>query len=228
VTDALLRRRPAESTSGALGRLGFGSRSARPQFSATGFLPRLTIRSSRPRIVASAMCFTLRSHMSAAPPRGGLTQALALMEASDIAAWWGAGLATIVLGWDIYKWFTSGARLFVKVQPNMQEVGDPRETKNILVEVVNRGDKLTTLTHLAFYSYKNRFYRLIRRRNPHVGIVPRPGGPGLPFELEPGKRWAGLVEQDAVFAEHKDGLVFAVIVHSGSSKELLFPVTRPG
>jgi hypothetical protein len=39
----------------------------------------LTIRSSRPRIVASAMCFTLRLHMSAAPPRGGLTQALALM-----------------------------------------------------------------------------------------------------------------------------------------------------
>ena len=36
----------------------------------------LTIRSSRPRVVASAMCFTLRSHMSAAPPQGGLTQAL--------------------------------------------------------------------------------------------------------------------------------------------------------
>ena len=40
-------------------------------------IPRhLTIRSSRPHVVASAMCFTLRLHMSAAPPRGGLTQAL--------------------------------------------------------------------------------------------------------------------------------------------------------
>ena len=37
---------------------------------------RLTIRSSRPHVVASAMCFTLRLHMSAAPPRGDLTQAL--------------------------------------------------------------------------------------------------------------------------------------------------------
>jgi hypothetical protein len=36
----------------------------------------LTIRSSRPRVVASAMCFALRLHMSAAPPQGGLTQAL--------------------------------------------------------------------------------------------------------------------------------------------------------
>jgi hypothetical protein len=37
---------------------------------------RLTSRSSRPRVVAAAMCFALRLHMSAAPPQGGLTQAL--------------------------------------------------------------------------------------------------------------------------------------------------------
>ncbi len=44
-------------------------------------IPRhLTIRSSRPRVVASAMCFTLRLHMSAAPPQGGLTQALGRLE----------------------------------------------------------------------------------------------------------------------------------------------------
>ncbi len=36
----------------------------------------LTIRSSRPHVVASAVCFTLRLHTSVAPPRGGLTQAL--------------------------------------------------------------------------------------------------------------------------------------------------------
>ena len=36
----------------------------------------LTIRSSRPHVVASAACFTLRLHASAAPPQGGLTQAL--------------------------------------------------------------------------------------------------------------------------------------------------------
>ena len=38
----------------------------------------LTIRSSRPHVVASATCYALRLHASAAPPRGGLTQALAL------------------------------------------------------------------------------------------------------------------------------------------------------
>ncbi len=150
------------------------------------------------------------------------------MTASDIAAWWGASIATAVLGWDIYKWAISGKHLSVRVQPNMQLAGEQSGTKNILVEVVNRGGKLTTLTHLAFYSYKSIFHRLLRKRNKHIGIVPYPGGQGLPYELEAGKRWNGLVEQDAVFAEHRDGLVYAVIAHSGSNRELLTPVKRPG
>ena len=149
------------------------------------------------------------------------------MTASEIAAWWGAAVATAVLGWDVYKWATTGPRLVVKATPNMQDPSDPTETKNIFVEVVNRGDRLTTITHLGFYSYKTIFHRLARRRNPAVGLIPRPAGPGLPFELEPGKRWAGLADQAGVFGQHSDGLVFAVIVHSGSSRELLCPVRRP-
>ena len=41
-----------------------------------GVPSRLTSRSSRPRVVASATCFALRLHVSAAPPQGGLTPAL--------------------------------------------------------------------------------------------------------------------------------------------------------
>jgi hypothetical protein len=44
---------------------------------------RLTSRSSRPRVVASAMCFALRLHMSAASPQGGLTPALGGRKAFD-------------------------------------------------------------------------------------------------------------------------------------------------
>ena len=46
----------------------------------------LTIRSSRPHVVASAACFALRLHASAAPPRGGLTQALGGRKAFDCFA----------------------------------------------------------------------------------------------------------------------------------------------
>ena len=74
--DPLLRRRPTENLQGraqAPGlRFSAGSQGFRPRRHPS----RLTSRSSRPRVVASAMCFTLRSHMSAAPPQGGLTPAL--------------------------------------------------------------------------------------------------------------------------------------------------------
>jgi hypothetical protein len=61
---------------GALGSHRFGFRQALGGFKFSGILRHLTIRSSRPHVVASAMCFTLRLHMSAAPTRVGLTQAL--------------------------------------------------------------------------------------------------------------------------------------------------------
>ena len=50
-----------------------------------GILRHLTIRSSRPHVVASAACFTLRLHASAAPPRVGLTQALGAMVETEMA-----------------------------------------------------------------------------------------------------------------------------------------------
>ena len=94
------------------------------------------------------------------------------MTASDMAAWWGAGLASLVFGWDIYKWMTAGPRLFLKASPNMQLVGDRSGTEHVFVEVVNRGDKPTTITHLAFYSYKSSLQRILRRRNPAVALGP--------------------------------------------------------
>ena len=53
-----------------------------PRFHSPRLPSRLTIRSSRPHVVASATCYALRLHVSAAPPRGGLTQALGPNQAS--------------------------------------------------------------------------------------------------------------------------------------------------
>ena len=74
--DPLLRRRPAESSWGALRPTRFGFRQACCGSVRIGIHRRLTIRSSRPRVVASVTCYALRLHVSAAPSRGGLTQAL--------------------------------------------------------------------------------------------------------------------------------------------------------
>jgi hypothetical protein len=74
--DQLLRRRPADSSRGALRPSHFGFRQVHQDPICIGIPRHLTIRSSRPHVVASAACFTLRLHASAAPPRVGLTQAL--------------------------------------------------------------------------------------------------------------------------------------------------------
>ena len=74
--DALLRKPPAESSRARSSIPASVFRQGRRGSICIGVPRRLTIRSSRPHVVASAMCFTLRLHTSAAPPRGGLTQAL--------------------------------------------------------------------------------------------------------------------------------------------------------
>ena len=67
---------PAESLRGALMLSRFGFRQVCQRLQLHRHPTRLTIRSSRPRVVASATCDALRLHVSATPPRGGLTQAL--------------------------------------------------------------------------------------------------------------------------------------------------------
>ena len=85
---------------GALKHPGFGFRQARQGPICIGIPRHLTIRSSRPHVVASAMCFTLRLHTSAAPPRVGLTQALgfSIKHKDDHMSESKAGVATTAAG----------------------------------------------------------------------------------------------------------------------------------
>lgn len=41
------------------------------------------------------------------------------MTITSIAAWWGAGVSTVVFLWDIVKWFNRGAKLRVDITPNV-------------------------------------------------------------------------------------------------------------
>jgi hypothetical protein len=80
-----LRKRPAEVLRCASGPSRFYFRQLCRGFVSIGIPRHLTIRSSRPHVVASATCFALRLHASAAPPRVGLTQALGANEFSRTA-----------------------------------------------------------------------------------------------------------------------------------------------
>lgn len=153
---------------------------------------------------------------------------IAQMTASDVAAWWGAIIASIVLFWDVIKWRANQVKLRVSAQANMQTMtrsGKLDYDLNIFVEAVNFGGKTTTITHLVVKSYRNTF-DLLRGKTSMRGLVALPGGTQpLPFELGPGKRWVGLIDQKEVEAKAgTDGYFYCGIIHTVSTKEHLVRV----
>lgn len=119
------------------------------------------------------------------------------MSSTDLAAWWGAVTATVVLIWDIYKWRTRGPRLKVSVSPNMLVMGDPRrEGKTwVSITVTNVGDRPTTIKGVGMKHYRSRWLRL-RNKADRAGVFPNPNDSyPLPRVLNPGEEWCGLIPQ---------------------------------
>lgn len=142
---------------------------------------------------------------------------------TEIAAWWGATIATVVFLWDIYKWRQSGARLRLTVSGNMEAYGHlaillrPDQIL-IVAEVVNIGSKRTTITHMFAYYYESWWRRLLRLRSQTLTVMPDPAlAQPLPFELDPGARWLGATYQNQQVEEMStNGYLFIGILHSVS------------
>jgi hypothetical protein len=125
------------------------------------------------------------------------------MTASDIAAWWGAVVASLVFFWELYKWWESGPKVRLTANANMLIYGDPlREGKKfVTVRAVNVGDAATTLTILGGNFYSS-FWARLRRKPAGSFIAGNPGMPhSLPFRLEPGALWDGAAIQDSEVEE---------------------------
>lgn len=118
------------------------------------------------------------------------------MDASELAAWWGAVIATLVLVWDLFKWLRSGPRLDLRVEWR-REV--PRRGEEhygnalrwtLTIEVANVGDAPTTLTRLEVWHHPTLLSRFMRRGSkPYFLEQPR----SLPYLLGPGEVWRGVV-----------------------------------
>lgn len=122
------------------------------------------------------------------------------MSSTEIAAWWGATIASAVLLWDIYKWKKQGPRLVMRISPNMQVWGDPsREGKTwVSVTVSNVGDRPTTIKGVGMEYYTGWLTRL-RNRAKTAAVFPNPSdGFPLPRILNPGDEWCGLIPQQRI------------------------------
>jgi len=154
------------------------------------------------------------------------------MSATNIAAWWGAGIATVVLLWDVFKWWrASVGKLRVSANPNLQLVdrqrGEVGEKKYIFVEVTNPGEKRTTITHLVGYNYRS-LWQWVRRKHDEAFAVVEPLDGQIPFVLEPGARWSGGIEQsEDIERWSREGRLFVGVNHSLAQKAKLVRVKIP-
>ncbi|HHG3514806.1 TPA: hypothetical protein ACPV0E_001724 [Vibrio parahaemolyticus] len=144
------------------------------------------------------------------------------MSISEIAAWWGAIVASIVLIWDVYKWKTDGPMLNVLLAPNMKTFGDPERDDMtwVSITVTNVGSRPTTLKSVGMWYHKDRM-SYWRKKVQHAAIFPNPNKQfPLPFVLKPGEEWIGLLPQDRLYEDIKDksGCMTIWLSHSHSSK----------
>lgn len=145
------------------------------------------------------------------------------MTPSDYAAWFGAVLATIVFIWEVAQWWLNrGTSLRVRASPNMREFTQGLGFTSgpaVMVEVVNTGDRATTLTHFVGEHYTGWWTRL-RRKTETNFFVPDPGyGQPLPYVLEPGQRWLGKVEQNEDIEKwSRDDRLYLGVNHSLAKK----------
>ncbi|MFW1369052.1 hypothetical protein ACEWAA_22475 [Vibrio parahaemolyticus] len=97
------------------------------------------------------------------------------MSISEIAAWWGAIVASIVLIWDVYKWKTDGPKLNVLLAPNMKTFGDPERDDMtwVSITVTNVGSRPTTLKKCR-YVVLQRSYELLAKKGSTRCHLPKP------------------------------------------------------
>lgn len=120
------------------------------------------------------------------------------MKLTEIAAWWGAGIATVVLFWDIYKWLKTGPIVSFKVSTNIKVfAGLEKDDKTyVTVRVTNNGDRTTTITIMGVAYYESWINHIFRKPKSKFSIstdrMPNP----LPFKLKPGSIWDGTIIQD--------------------------------
>jgi hypothetical protein len=153
------------------------------------------------------------------------------MKLTEIAAWWGAFIATLLLFWDIYKWKRSGPIINVSASPNMELISNvPDHLKDkilISVQVVNLGNIKTTLTHLVIFHYSSFFKKLIKKKNMQAIAISALYTP-LPYALEPGELWQGEILQDKKLEEmSRNGYLYCGIIHASRKKPILRRLVVP-
>lgn len=140
-----------------------------------------------------------------------------------VVAWWGAILSTIVFLWDIYKYRHAGPKLRVGVNANMVMAPSTDKRTFVVTEVVNFGDRPTTLTNLCIAYFDKRWsWSHFRNRATKNAVVLSPStAQPFPWELKAGNMWRGMTAQTPELESWaKKGVVYFDVYHSHQRKPI--------
>lgn len=93
--------------------------------------------------------------------------------ASDYAAWWEGGIATLALTWNIIHMLRAGQRAEIEVASNIRvyPMQPPTNDNNyVSIKAVNRGTGPTTITHCAVFYTKN-IWGLIKKSEGQCFVI---------------------------------------------------------
>jgi hypothetical protein len=144
---------------------------------------------------------------------------------TTLVAWWGAILSSVVFLWDIYKYRHAGPKLRVGVNPGMILMPSADKRTLVVTEVMNIGDRSTTLTNLGLAYFEKKWsWKRLRNRADKLAVVTSPSvAQPFPWELKAGGLWRGMTEQTAEIEEwSRKGILYFDIYHSHGKK----PVRR--
>jgi hypothetical protein len=147
-------------------------------------------------------------------------------------AFYAAIVATGALFLEIRRWYESGVRLAIVIMPEAKMFGGltSDDKTYLVVNVLNRGETATTITHLVLFNYGS-WWNLLRRKLINSAIVNNPGhhaGQNIPFLLEPGKIFHGLVNHEPELVRWiDDGWLFVGVIGSHADKPVLKRVRKP-
>jgi hypothetical protein len=138
-----------------------------------------------------------------------------------VVAWWGAILSTVVFLWDIYKYRHAGPKLRIGINAGMLMVPSADKRTFVVTEVMNIGDRPTTLTNLGLAYFEKRWsWKRLRNRATKLAVVVTPSAAQpFPWKLEPGGIWRGMTEQTPeIEGWAKNGVLYFDLYHSHRGK----------
>jgi hypothetical protein len=127
-----------------------------------------------------------------------------------------ATVSTFVLGWDAYKWLSSGAKIELSASMGMQIYGGlkPDPNTHIAITALNIGDRPTTITNLGGMYFDSWWSAYITRKNAKQSfVISEPSdAQRIPYRFEVGDQWIGTAIQTAdIVQKARDGYLFLIL-----------------